>query len=102
MLDSVERWLPLFEWLRDSALLSLDSIPADRSNMERYLGPGSPTYQRDIDTSSALYRGAAGYETVRGRRRLWEDLLRAALGEVAGTADKLDDLFIRQPIWALL
>ena len=95
VLDSTERWLPLFEWLRDSALLSLDSIPADRANMERYLGPGSPTYQRDIDSLTALHRDADGYETVRVKRRLWEDLLRAALGEVAGTPAELDDLFIR-------
>ena len=95
VLDSPERWLPLFEWLRDRALLSLESIPTDRPNMERYLGPSSPTYQRDIDTLAALYRDAAGYETVRVKRRLWEDLLRAALGEVAGTPDALDDLFIR-------
>ena len=94
-LDSAERWLPLFEWLRDSALLSLDRIPADRPNMELYLGPGSPTYQRDIDTLSAIFSDAAGYETIQVKRRLWEDLLRAALGEVAGTADELDDLFIR-------
>ena len=95
VLDSAERWLPLFEWLRDCALLSFDRIPADRPNMQRYLGPGSPTYQRDIDTLSALFTDAAGYETVQVKRRLWEDLLRAALGEVAGTANELDDLFIR-------
>ena len=95
VLDSAERWLPLFEWLRDSALLSLDSISADRPNIERYLGPGSPTYQRDIDTLSALWLNIADYETIRVKRRLWEDLLRAALGEVAGTADELNDLFIR-------
>ena len=34
VLDSPERWLPLFEWLRDSALLSLESIPADRDNIK--------------------------------------------------------------------
>ena len=95
VLDDPDQWVPLFEWLRDTALLSLDNIPADRITIERILGPASPTYQRDIDTLTALYRGAAGYETVRVKRRLWEDLLRAALGEVAGTAAALDDLFIR-------
>ena len=95
VLDSPDRWLPLFEWLRDSALLSLDNIPADRANIERFLGPASPTYQRDIDTLTALYRDATGNETIRVKRRLWEDLLRAALGEVAGTSDALDDLFVR-------
>ncbi len=95
ILDDPDQWVPLFEWLRDTALLSLDNIPADRTTIERILGPGSPTYQRDIDTLSSLYRAAAGYETVRVKRQLWEDLLRAALGEVAGTAAALDDLFVR-------
>ena len=95
VLDSPDRWLPLFEWLRDSALLALDNIFADRANIERFLGPASPTYQRDIDTLTALYQHAAGYETIRVKRRLWEDLLRAALGEVAGTPAALDDLFVR-------
>ena len=95
VLDDPDQWVPLFEWLRDTALLSLDNIPADRTTIERILGPVSPTYQRDIDTLTALYRGAAGSETVRVKRRLWEDLLRAALGEVAGTAAALDDLFVR-------
>ena len=95
VLDNPDQWLPLFEWLRDSALLSLDNIPADRANIEQFLGPASPTYQRDIDTLTGLYQDAAGYETIRVKRRLWEDLLRAALGEVAGTSTTLDDLFVR-------
>ena len=95
VLDGPDRWLPLFEWLRDSALLSLDSIPSDRPNIERFLGPASPAYHHDIDALTALYQHAAGYETVRVKRRLWEDLLRAALGEVAGTPAALDDLFVR-------
>ena len=44
VLESAEQWLPLYEWLRDSALQSLDSIAADRENVERYLGPASPAY----------------------------------------------------------
>ena len=95
VLDNPDLWLPLFEWLRDTALLSLDNIPADRVNIEQFLGPASPTYQRDINALTALYREAAGYGTIRVKRRLWEDLLRAALGEVAGTPDALDDLFVR-------
>ena len=95
VLDDPDRWLPLFEWLRDSALLSLDNIPPDRANIERFLGPASPTYQRDIDTLTALYQDAAAYETIRVKRRLWEDLLRAALGEVAGSPTALDSLFVR-------
>ena len=101
-LESAEQWYLLYEWLRDRALLSLDSIPADRANVEQYLGPGSPAYQRDIDTLGRLYGDAAQYETVRVKRRLWENLLRAALGEIAREPAELDDLFIRHTYLSLV
>ena len=102
VLESADRWLPLYEWLRDSALMSLESIPADRDNVEQYLGPGSPAYQRDVDTLTRLYAEAAQYETVRVKRRLWENLLRAALGEIAQQPDQLDHLFIRHTYLSLV
>ena len=34
-------------------------------------------------------------ETIRVKRRLWYDLLRTALGEIAGDAEEMDDLFVR-------
>ena len=34
-------------------------------------------------------------ETIKIKRRLWSDLLRAALGEAASTAEDADDLFVR-------
>ena len=102
VLESADRWLLLYEWLRDSALLSLESIPADRFNVERYLGPGSPTYQRDIDVLARLYDQAAQYETVKVKRRLWENLLRAALGEIARDPSDLDHLFIRHTYLSLV
>ena len=101
-LESGDQWLPLYEWLRDRALLSLESIPADRASVEQYLGPASPAYQRDVDALSALYANAAAYETVRVKRRLWENLLRAALGEIARTPAELDDLFIRHTYLSLV
>ena len=102
VLESADRWLPLYEWLRDSALMSLESIPADRDNVEQYLGPGSPAYQRDVDTLTRLYAEAAQYETVRVKRSLWENLLRAALGEIAQQPDQLDHLFIRHTYLSLV
>ena len=39
--------------------------------------------------------GTSSSETVQVKRRLWDNLLRAALGEVAGTRRGLDDLFVR-------
>ena len=102
VLESPDGWLPLYEWLRDSALFALDSIPADRAGVEQRLGPGSATYRRDIDTLAALYVNAAGYETVQVKRRLWFDLLRAALGEIAHDQTALDDLFIRHTYLSLV
>ena len=101
-LESAEQWYPLYEWLRDRALLSLDSIPADRANVEQYLGPGSPAYQRDVDALAGLYAEAAEYETIKVKRRLWENLLRAALGEIAREPAELDDLFIRHTYLSLV
>ena len=95
ILDSADEWLPLYEWLRDSALVSLDSIPPVRGNIERYLGPDSPAYHRDIDTLRRLYKASTQYETIKVKRRLWHDLLRAALGEIASDEAQMDDLFVR-------
>ena len=47
-LESENRWLPLFEWLRDRALESRDDIPVDRGTVEESFGPGSAHYNRDI------------------------------------------------------
>ena len=101
-LESPDGWLPLYEWLRDSALFALDSIPADRASVEQYLGPQSAAYQRDIDTLAALYASAADYETIKVKRRLWFDLLRAALGEIAHDQTALNNLFIRHTYLSLV
>ena len=101
-LESPDGWLPLYEWLRDSALFALDSIPADRASVEQYLGPQSAAYQRDIDTLAALYASAADYATIKVKRRLWFDLLRAALGEIAHDQTALDHLFIRHTYLSLV
>ena len=44
-----------------------------------------------------MYESYAESETVQVKRRLWRDLLRAALGEVAGPGrdESIDDLFVR-------
>ena len=94
-LDVVQRWLPLYEWLRDDALVSLDDIPPDRHNIEKHLGPQSPSYQRDIAALASLFAESSGYQTIEVKRRLWFDLLRAALGEIASSPGQMDDLFVR-------
>ena len=95
LMDSPDGWLPLYEWLRDNALEALEDIPADRDSIAGHFGPASPNYRRDISALTALYRQAEDYETVKVKRRLWHDLLRTALGEIARSPKEMDDLFIR-------
>ena len=94
-LRRADEWLPLFEWLRDEALTSLVDIYPDRDTVERYLGPNSPSYQRDIAALASLFSEYSDDPTIQVKRQLWHDLLRAALGEVARTPSQMDDLFVR-------
>ena len=95
VLHDAGRWLELYEWLRYTALVSLESIPLDSESIEKYLGPKSPAYQRDIDALKILYTHFSQHETVKVKRRLWHDLLRSALGEIASDNAQMDDLFVR-------
>ena len=105
-LDDPDGWFQLYEWLRDTALVSLEGILPDKDIIAEYFGPNSPAYQRDIETLRTLYQENAGSETIRVKRRLWYDLLRTALGEVAYSTEgmdsplrddteEMDDLFVR-------
>ena len=94
-LDSSAAWLPLYEWLRDHALESLENIPSDRSGITEHFGPNSPNYHRDITALGALYRQNQDFETIKVKRQLWHELLRTALGEIARSDAELDDLFLR-------
>ena len=105
-LEQPDSWITLYEWLRDSALVSLHSISPDREGIEGHFGPESPSYQRDIASLKSLYQEHAELETIRVKRRLWYDLLRTALGEIAYTTEgmdsplhhnteEMDDLFVR-------
>ena len=94
-LEDGGRWIPLYQWLRDDALVSLEGVTPDRESIESHFGPNSPSYQRDIAALTAQYRLYADYETIKVKRRLWHNLLRTALGEIARSDAELDDLFIR-------
>ena len=61
---------------------------------ERF-GPTGPSYLRDIAALKALYTQHASSSTIKVKRQLWQNLLTAALGEIAGTPAQLDDLFVR-------
>ena len=91
-LDDPDGWFPLYEWLRDTALVSLEGILPERDSIIQHFGPDSPAYQRDIETLRDLYQENAGVETIQVKRRLWYDLLRTALGEVAFTTEGMDGL----------
>ena len=96
-LQDADGWFLLYEWLRDEALFSQHDLPPTREYIQKHLGPDSPSYHRDTDTLRELFRRHASLETIRVKRRLWHDLLRAALGEVAGSGlgRGMDDLFVR-------
>ena len=106
-LENPDQWFDLYEWLRDTALVSVENISPDRDNIADHFGPDSPSYQRDIAALRTLYQESADLETIRVKRRLWYDLLRTALGEVAYTTEgmehqarysdteEMDDLFVR-------
>ncbi len=95
VLEDAEGWLSLYEWLLDKALTPLDDLPPDHGAVQEHFGPASPLYQRDIDGLRELYRSNADAETVKLKRRLWHDLLRTALGEIAHDTEQMDDLFVR-------
>ena len=94
-LESEDGWLSLYEWLRDRALESRGDIPVERATVAESFGPGSARYNRDITRLRELYDRYSDMETIKIKRRLWSDLLRAALGEAASTAEDADDLFVR-------
>ena len=94
-LESGDTWMLLYEWLRDEALVALENVAPARGDIEARFGPKSARYQQDIDALKALYAEAKDNPSIAIKRRLWQDLLRTALGEIAQDEPQMDDLFIR-------
>ena len=94
--ETDQQGLRLYEWLGDVALTeqAYDIAPT-RENLGRYFGDASVATNQNLATLRWMYDQHRELNTVGVKRRLWGDLLRAALGEVAGTSNELDDLFIR-------
>ena len=90
-LERPDGWYHLYVWLRDSALVSLEGVSPDRGEITGHFGPGSPSYQRDIAALKTLYQENAELETIRVKRRLWYELLRTALGEIAYSPEGMSD-----------
>ena len=94
-LEDPDRWIALYEWLSDRALVTAEKAAPDRESIGKHFGPDSAVYERDIAELKALYGQCASLNTIRVKRRLWQDLLMAALGEIAGDSAEMDDLFVR-------
>ena len=94
-LEDPDRWILLYEWLRDKALFTAEKVVPDRERIGNHFGPDSPVYERDIAELKTLYGQCADFNTIRVKRRLWQGLLMAALGEIAGDSAEMDDLFVR-------
>ena len=94
-LEDADRWIILFEWLRDHALSAERDKQPSRSAIAQHFGSTAPTYERDIAALKSLYEQHADSGTIRVKRQLWENLLTAALGEIARSSAQLDDLFVR-------
>ena len=94
-LDDPDRWGALHDWLRDQALYAHENVLPARDTVTERFGQYSPSYDRDIDYLNALYRQFKPSDTLQVKRRLWQDLLMAALGEIAHTDAQLDGLFVR-------
>ena len=94
-LEDADRWIPLYDWLRNHALSAEEDKEPSRSAIAQHFGPLAPPYERDIAALKTLYFQHAADSTVRVKRQLWENLLTAALGEIAHTPSLLDDLFVR-------
>ena len=95
ILESPDSGAELYKWLRDEALAATEQTQPDRPSIKARFGPDSLLYQRDIDTLRQLYQANANSETIAVKRRLWHNLLMAALGEIARGRDQMDDLFVR-------
>jgi len=89
--EEPNQWISLYEWLRESALVSLESAGPGREAITGHFGPGSPFHQRDITALKTLYEENAELETIRAKRWLWYDLLRTAQGEIAYTTEGMDE-----------
>ena len=94
-LDDADHGYHLYEWLRDEsqALERRGVVPTDDEVRAR-LGPG-PRFEQHLDALRELYDQHRDQPTIAIKRRLWRQLLAAALGEVIEEEQNLDDLFLR-------
>ena len=99
VLENADQWFRLFEWLRDKALVAFEGQIPTRETIKNHFGLESPAWEREVGVLRALKRDAllspSHDQTVDVKQRLWEALLKTALGELTSSDEELDDLFIR-------
>ena len=96
VLETSEGGLRLYEWLRDRVFEErAANIAPTPENLIREFGDASLSSNQDLATLRVLYEQEGHRDTIQVKRRLWEDLLRSALGEIANKTEDLDILFIR-------
>ena len=98
ILESADKWLPLYEWLRDQVLSSFENESPSRENIPNYFSSRSPAWEREIAALRNLKEEAEQSpktaETIAVKQRLWRTLLTTALGELSRSPEELDALFI--------
>jgi len=91
--DSLDR---LLVWLK-GFLPTTTPIRAQASNIARYLGAGSPSYELDRDKLRAIYERHRENPTVVVKRTVWARMLTSALG---GQFTDDDSLFVEHTLLA--
>ena len=95
-LQSANAGIRLYEWLRERVFAEgATDVTPTREHLIAEFGDASLSTNQDLATLRVLYKEEGDRDTIQVKRRLWEDLLRAALGEIANSKEELDVLFIR-------
>lgn len=101
-LSDADRWLALYEWLRDEAqaLEPAEIVPTEENVRNRF--GLSLRFEADLAELEELYRPNRDAPTIRVKRNLWRQLLAAALGEAVENEPDLDRLFLRHTYLAVV
>ena len=95
-LETAEGGLRLYEWLRDRVFNEgATNVELRREHLAREFGETNLDNNDELRVLKLLYEKEGHRDTIQVKRRLWEELLRAALGEIASEPGDLDDLFVR-------
>ena len=101
-LSDPDRWIALYEWLRDEAqALEPPEIAPTEENVRNRFGL-SLRFEADLAELEELYMPNREAPTIRVKRNLWRQLLAAALGEAVENEPDLDRLFLRHTYLAVV